>query len=197
MRDYPKIWFLRHGQTTWNAALRVQGQLESDLTEKGQGQARQQGRLMAGILAAHRPACRVSPLRRTQQTAALALGDYPRVTDPRLAEAQAGVFQGMTLPEISQAHPAIYDANPQALNLFCAAPEGEGYVAFEARVQAVLDALDGPTVLVGHGLWGQVLRGLICGLSRQQMSELPNEQGCVYVLERGREQVLYEPEAAL
>ncbi|WP_422050343.1 histidine phosphatase family protein [Shimia sp.] len=190
MTEFPTIWFLRHGQTTWNAVRRVQGQLESDLTELGRAQAGQQADLIAPILKAHKPHCLVSPLRRAQQTAAIALGGHPMVSDARLAEAQAGVFQGMTMDEIDARYPEIYGANPKALDLFCAAPEGEGYAAFEARVRAVLESLDGPTVMVGHGLWGQVLRGLICGLSHAETAALLNLQGCVYELKDGRERVL-------
>lgn len=190
MSDFPTIWFLRHGQTAWNAEHRVQGQLESDLTDLGRAQAAQQARVMQTVLSAHRPEVRVSPLRRAQQTAEIALGAYVRTTDLDLAEAQAGVFQGKTLDEIARDYPDIRAACPQALDLFCEAPGGEGFARFEGRVRALLATVDRPTVLVGHGLWGQVLRGVICGLDRSQMAQLPNEQGCVYVLEAGTEQVL-------
>ncbi|MCJ8336014.1 MAG: histidine phosphatase family protein [Epibacterium sp.] len=186
----PKIWFLRHGQTTWNAERRVQGQLESDLTDLGRHQASQQAEIMAAILPDHRPSAWVSPLRRAQQTAKIALGDYNTSTEPRLAEAHAGLFQGKTWPEISAQYPEISAANPLALDLFCAAPEGEGFDAFHARVVDFLATLVSPAVLVGHGLWGQVLRGIICGLDRADMAALPNEQGCVYFLENGSETVL-------
>ncbi len=190
MADFPKIWFLRHGQTVWNAARRVQGQMESDLTELGQAQAAAQAKLIAPILREHRPPCLVSPLRRAQQTANIALGDYPFATDPLLSEAQAGAFEGRTLDEIALSHPQISAACPHNLDLFCAAPGGEGFAAFHGRVMSTLNALECPTVLVAHGLWGQILRGIICGLDPAQMAALPNEQGCVYVLENGRETVL-------
>ena len=164
--------------------------MESDLTELGQSQAAAQAAIIAPILETHRPPVLVSPLRRAQQTAAIALGSIPITTDPRLAEAQAGVFQGQTLSEIAARYPQIRAENPHALDLFCAAPEGEGFAAFHARIADLLSALEVPTVLVGHGLWGQVLRGIICGLTRAEMAALPNEQGCVYELENGTERVL-------
>ena len=79
--------------------------------------------------------------------------------------------------------------SPRAL-LFCAAPEGEGFAALHDRILGLLQRLEAPTVLVAHGLLGQVMRGLICGLERDELAVLPNEQGCVYVLEEGRETVL-------
>ena len=190
MRDFPKIWFLRHGQTVWNAEGRVQGQLESDLTDLGIAQAHQQAALMAPILAQEAPPCLVSPLRRAQQTAGIALGGHRFVTEPDLAEVQAGRFEGRTRAEIAAEFPEI-DARVQThLDLFCAAPDGEGYAQFHCRVLGLLRRLEAPTVLVAHGLWGQVLRGIICGLEQDEMAALPNEQGCVYVLENGTETVL-------
>ncbi len=190
MRDFPKIWFLRHGETEWNAAGRVQGQLESDLTERGRAQAQEQAQVMAPILAAHRPPCFVSPLRRAQDTATIALKDQTFVTDLRLAEVQAGQFQGLTRAEIVQRFPDVPALAMTNLDLFCSAPEGEGYAALHGRVLSVLTALEAPTVLVAHGLWGQVLRGIICGLDYAEMADLPNEQGCVYELYQGEETVL-------
>ncbi len=187
--QFPTIWFLRHGQTEWNAQHRIQGQLESDLTPLGVAQARDQARLMPPILA-QGPACYVSPLGRAQKTAEIALGGAPCTTDPRLAEVHAGVFQGLTKTQAAQLRPDITAACPEPLDLFCEAPDGEGYATFHNRIEAFLQSLTGPSVVVAHGLWGQVLRGIICGLDRAEQAKLPNEQGCVYLLRDGRETVL-------
>lgn len=189
MTSFPKIWFLRHGQTEWNAERRIQGQLESRLSPLGLSHARQQAELIKPILAQN-PACFVSPLGRAQQTADIALGGAAFVTDPRLAEADAGDLQGMTLDEVELRYPEIWAANPRHLELFCAAPGGEGYASFHARILAFMQELQGPAVVVAHGLLGQVMRGIVQGLSLQQMAGLSNEQGCIYVLEDGQEQLL-------
>jgi len=40
------IHFIRHGQSTWNAEIRIQGSSDPDLSELGQSQARAlQGKL--------------------------------------------------------------------------------------------------------------------------------------------------------
>ncbi|MEX0303167.1 MAG: histidine phosphatase family protein [Leisingera sp.] len=187
--QFPKIWLLRHGQTEWNAEHRIQGQLESPLTPLGIEHARRQAELMKPVLAL-RPDCYASPLGRAQQTADIALGGAPFVTDARLAEAYAGVFQGMTLSEVAARYPQVHGANPRNLDLFCEAPGGEGYASFHARILDFLQSLNRPSVVVAHGLLGQVMRGLICGLDRDRMAALPNGQGCVYVLENGTETVL-------
>ncbi|MFW8592700.1 histidine phosphatase family protein [Cribrihabitans neustonicus] len=187
--QFPKIWLLRHGQTKWNAERRIQGQLESPLNEPGIAQARHQARLMAAVMQ-DGPPCFASPLGRAQQTADIALGGAPFETDVRLAEAYAGDFQGLTLEEVAAAYPQIHAANPRHLDLFCAAPGGEGFASFHARILDFMTSLGGPSVVVAHGLLGQVMRGIACGLDRAQMAELPNGQGCVYVLEGGVETVL-------
>jgi broad specificity phosphatase PhoE len=189
MTSFPKIWFLRHGQTEWNAERRIQGQLESRLSPLGQFHAQQQAALLRPILA-QAPACFASPLGRAQETAAIALAGTAFATDPRLAEADAGALQGLTMMDVERCFPEIWAANPKHLDLFCAAPNGEGYTSFHARILSFMQALTGPSVVVAHGLLGQVMRGIAQGLSRQQMAELSNQQGCIYLLEDGTERLL-------
>jgi len=47
--DARRLLLLRHGQTSWNAAHRVQGQLESELDEVGQRQAAAVAPVIAGM----------------------------------------------------------------------------------------------------------------------------------------------------
>ena len=187
---FPKIWFLRHGETEWNAERRIQGQLESRLTERGEDHARQQAKIIAPILETH-PPCFVSPLGRAQQTAQILSDTMPFVTDPRLAEAHAGDWQGRRLDDLQQEHPDL--ANHNFLDLYLSAPNGERFDGFRARIETFLQHLSAPSVVVAHGLLGQVLRGVTMGLDREQMGQLSNEQGCVYVLENGTETVLTAP----
>ncbi|QGX98657.1 histidine phosphatase family protein [Roseovarius faecimaris] len=191
MSDYPKIWFLRHGETEWNAERRIQGQLESKLTPRGIGHAEAQARLMAPILKAD-PPCFVSPLGRAQQTAQIALGARAYVTDPRLAEAHAGDWQGLLHADVRRDHPELLPPETTALDLFLKAPGGEGFAVFHDRILAFMRDLTEPSVVVAHGLLGQVMRGLILGLPHEEMGTLSNEQACVYVLENGSETVLRE-----
>jgi len=186
---YPDIWLLRHGQTAWNAEGRIQGQMESELTDLGRAQARLQAELIAPILK-ERPACFASPLGRAQETARIALSGVKFSTDARLAELNAGEGQGLTRAQADLKWPGISDAHPRALDLFSEFPGSEGFAAAKARIVEFLGHLEGPSVIVAHGLVGQIVRGLICGLERAEMAVLPNQQGCVYVLRQGAETVL-------
>ncbi len=189
MKTYPKIWFLRHGETEWNAEGRVQGQTESVLSERGVTHARQQAALMAPILALN-PPCIVSPLKRTRQTADIALGGRDYAIDDRLKEVDAGAWEGHLRTDIYKDLPDGITPDSPHIEFFAAAPGGEGFDVFQARVRAFVDTLTEPTVIVAHGLSGQLLRGEVCGLNRAELGQLTNRQGCVYVLENGTETVL-------
>ena len=132
MTHYPKIWFLRHGQTEWNKAYRLQGQLDSALTQQGLADAHRQAMLMRPILDT-KPALFVSPLGRAIQTADIALAGAPYKTDPRLMEIHAGQWQGRLRQDILADHPEWGAAGPTALEIYEAAEGGEGLTAFHHR----------------------------------------------------------------
>lgn len=184
MTTYPKIWFLRHGQTEWNKARRLQGRMDSPLTALGLAQAAQQASIMRPVLAAH-PSIqiKVSPLGRAVHTARIVLEERAFDTDPRLSEVATGAWEGKLRADLPT-------GGRNDLNLYTSAPGGEGFDALEARVRDVLADLTGETIILSHGLLGKVLRGLVCGLSRSDMDLLSNKQGCVYVLENGVETCL-------
>ena len=180
---YPTIYFLRHGETEWNRERRIQGQLESVLTEKGVAHAHTQARLIKPILDAGLQ-CFVSPLKRAMQTAEIALHGHDMTVDERLMEIHVGDWQGELRDNI------VGNKTLPILDLYASAPNGEGFDRFEARIKSFLDDLAGPSVIVAHGMWGQVMRGLIQGRPRAEMSGLSNHQGCIYVLENGQERLI-------
>jgi probable phosphoglycerate mutase len=99
------VW--RHGQTAWNIANRIQGQLDTELTPTGVAQAV----AAAARLAELRPDVIVSSdLRRALDTAAplaAATGLTVR-TDSRLRERYFGAWQGLTNAEAQERHPQEY-----------------------------------------------------------------------------------------
>ncbi len=190
MKHYPKIWFLRHGQTEWNKVYRLQGQLNSPLTAQGTAEAQRQAMILRPILAEN-PDILVSPLGRACQTADIVLGHHSAYrTDPRLMEIHAGAWQGKLRSEIIAAQPEWGSTGRTPLEIYDAAPEGEGLEAFVARIQSFLAELGRPTVLIAHGLLGQVLRAIVLGIDPKRAGEMSNRQGCVYLLENGTETVL-------
>ena len=190
MSDHPPIWFLRHGETTWNAARRIQGQLDTPLSDLGRAHAADQARILAPVLATG-PDLIASPLSRASDTARIALGGRAFRTDPALMEIHAGDWQGRFYDDLLAERPDLDGLS--ALEIFADAPGGEGIAAFRARVAGVLAGLRRPTVIVAHGLWGQVLRGLVRCLPEDHVNRLDNLQGVVYALEGGRETILRAP----
>lgn len=90
------IGFIRHGSTQWNRLGKLQGQLDTDLTEEGREQARLLGNRLAkeewdGILS--------SDLSRAKETAQIIsdLAGIPIIrTDKRLRERKYGQVEGTT-----------------------------------------------------------------------------------------------------
>ncbi len=99
-----RLVMLRHGQTEYNAGSRMQGQLDTDLSELG----REQAVAAAEVLAKRQPLLIVSSdLRRALDTA-VALGDrsgQPVSIDTRLRETHLGDWQGMTHLEVDAVAP--------------------------------------------------------------------------------------------
>ncbi|MEE4360963.1 MAG: histidine phosphatase family protein, partial [Pseudomonadales bacterium] len=95
------LYFVRHGQTEWNAVARMQGQWNSDLSELGRAQARVSGALLAGRGI---EAMFASPLDRTRQTAAL-INEHlnlPVTYDDRLKEWDCGDWSGHLYAEVAE-----------------------------------------------------------------------------------------------
>lgn len=99
-----RIIAIRHGETSWNADSRIQGQRDVGLNETGRWQARRVGEALAGeeISAVYS-----SDLGRAHQTAqeiAETTG-IPVVPNQGLRERSFGIFEGMTFDEIHQTWP--------------------------------------------------------------------------------------------
>ncbi len=96
----------RHGQSTWNAERRWQGQGDPPLSERG----RRQAEALADALAGHAlDALLSSDLARAAETAEIVarrLGLPPPRLEPRLRERSLGAWTGRTEAEIAAAWPA-------------------------------------------------------------------------------------------
>jgi len=109
-RPATRILVLRHGQSTWNAEGRWQGQADPPLTTLGEIQARE----VASSLDAFASFATIvaSDLERAARTASIiaaALGCGPVVLDERLRERHAGAWQGLTRAEVEAGWPGYLD----------------------------------------------------------------------------------------
>lgn len=101
-----KVVFLRHGQSAWNLENRFTGWTDVDLTEQGQAEARQAGRLMTEAGFAFDIAY-TSRLTRAISTLWLALKEMnlcwlPVKKDWRLNERHYGALQGFNKAEMAE-----------------------------------------------------------------------------------------------
>ena len=168
-----RLVMLRHGQTEYNAGSRMQGQLDTDLTDLG----REQAAAAAEVLAKRQPVLIVSSdLRRALDTA-IALGErsgLPVLVDERLRETHLGDWQGMTHLEVDAAAPGARLAWRD--NARWAPHGGESRVDVAARSMPLvaeliaqqgewgLDEPDRPMVLVAHGGLIAALTAALLGL---------------------------------
>ena len=166
----------------------MQGSLDSALTAHGEAQARAMGELLRREGAAGLPAY-TSPQGRAARTAELALGPDRARPDPRLREIGVGSFEGRLLDELRSELPFLF-SEEGPLDWYFEVPDGEGYEALRARAASFLSELDGPAVVVCHGITARVLRGLALGLDRGGMLDLPGGQGRVWRIADGRHEVL-------
>src|ERR1700683_5436157 len=119
------LW--RHGQTTWNAERRFQGQSDIPLDQTGLAQAERAARLLAGL----RPDLIVSSdLVRASGTAAplARLTGLDVILDKDLRERHGGVWEGLSDTEIRARYPAEHAV--------WAPPEGEPAAVVADRVAA-------------------------------------------------------------
>jgi probable phosphoglycerate mutase len=193
IQTYPPLFILRHGQTEWNLQRRCQGQMNSDLTELGRAQASDQGVLLKDILATY-PTAQVvcSPQGRARETAKIALSGFDGsvVYDPRIAEVGAGVWTGLFHDQIKEEWPDLFNDRLTIFEASLNAVMGEGYDALRERCTDFLASITGPTVIFTHGITSMVLRGLVCGLSYDDIKRLPFTQGCIFALIEGKETII-------
>jgi probable phosphoglycerate mutase len=97
-----QILVVRHGQSTWNADGRWQGQADPPLSELGIAQAEAAARAVDGV-----EVIWASDLERARHTASIlaAARGLEVVADPRLREREAGEWTGLTRAEIEEQYP--------------------------------------------------------------------------------------------
>ena len=182
---FPEVLVLRHGQTEWNAAGRLQGHLDSPLTETGVRQAQCQNEaLLHYNLGGFRFI--TSPQGRARKTAQIALAGIEAKIEisEELKEMNMGQWSGITRAEIA-AERKIRVQDLGELQVYDWVPGGESTAQLFARCAGFLAQLTGPTVLVTHGMTSLCLR--LCALSwgLDRLADLPIEQGVVYRVKAG------------
>ncbi len=184
------IYLVRHGETEWNRDGRLQGQSNSALTKRGLKQARAIGELLRELVGGGIPII-ASPLERALRTAEVICGPLGRnpaclQTDDLLKEISFGQWEGLTFAEIAAADPENL-ARMEQDRWSVAPPGGESYAMMADRVRRWLrqSAAIEEKIVVAHGEWGRVLRGIYCGTTQEEMFALDVPQDVVFRLTDG------------
>ena len=190
----PVIYYIRHGETAWNAEGRFQGSQDIPLNALGRSQAVAAGGILRELLArdGHVPSSMpfvASPLSRSRLTMelmreTLKLPPDGYTLDARLREIGYGQWEGLTLPEM-ELHDAATFASRNVDKWGIAAPSGESYAAVTVRMQEWFNSLAADTVAVAHGGTMRALmvaQGIATPL---EAADTPIGQGVVYMFRDG------------
>ena len=200
-----QLHLVRHGRTFWNAERRIQGQLESELDERGRAEARALAPTLAalGLGAVY---CSTSV--RTRQTAALALvPPHPDIVyRDELREIDLGVWQGRLWADVEREEPLmverLYDVDP-AFDV----ERAESYVDLQRRGVAaieriVAEAAAEVVLVVSHGALLKCVLARYAGWPLGRLRALPSLPNCAHSIveasggSRSVVQVAGEPIAA-
>ena len=145
---------VRHGRSVWNAAGRIQGQIDIELDEIGVEQAQRIAQRLE-----HEPIAAIysSPLLRARSTAETIAARFNLGVgmDARLMEYDFGVISGLTWGEVTENHPEL--ANRWLEDPWAVPVTGsEGRINFAARVLSAMQDICGRhpaehVAIVAHG----------------------------------------------
>ena len=142
-----KLYIIRHGQTDWNIAKKIQGRQDIPLNERGHFQAQCLGKAME-----NRPITAVfsSPQIRAMETAIAVASPagVPVIPVRDLMEINYGVWEGKTEEELLSDDRALYEA-------WWSPPEGESINQVNERCRQawkeIKPQLTGDAAIVAHG----------------------------------------------
>ncbi len=190
--DGVTIYFVRHGQTDWNAERRFQGHLDIPLNDTGRAQAARNGAALAGVIGDPARFDFVSsPLSRATETMeimrrALALDPSAYRTDARLREINVGDYQGRLTREVFGDQAADASAGAEDRWDFVHPGEGgESYAMLYERVSDWLGGVKRDTVATAHGGVMRCLRRYVEALGAEDVFKLDAPQDKVMVIRAG------------
>jgi broad specificity phosphatase PhoE len=185
----PLFFFVRHGETDWNAEQRLQGQRDIPLNDRGRRQSERCGAIVRGMLADRhkQPAdfgFASSPLLRARETMeilrrTLGLPAEGYAIEPRLAELSFGRWEGMTYREIRAVDRSALAVRERDKWNF-KPPSGESYEDLLARVRDWYIGVTGDVIVSGHGGVARVLMVLFRVRTPAQAPHGDVNQGVVY-----------------
>ncbi len=190
IRDDVTVYFIRHGQTDWNAARRYQGQRDIPLNDLGRAQARRNGAALMALGATLAGAEYVSsPLGRARETmeimrAAMGLAPSEYRVDEAIKEIHYGHWEGLLAEDMPRLDPQGLAARRR--DPYRWRPDGgESYADLALRIGRWLGTVERDCVVTSHGGVMRTLQGLVTGLSPAEILSIDAPQDRIMVIRRG------------
>lgn len=165
-------YIVRHGKTLWNTQKRTQGQKDSVLTDDAIKKAH--------ILSNHIKETNIdkvysSDLKRASDTAKLIRPDSDIILEKGFREINFGLWEGMTIEEITGAYPELYtnwQSHPEKVTFL----QGESILEAYERVQKTFWEIDSrhhneTILIVAHAM---VIKLLIVALMESPINKIFN-----------------------
>jgi probable phosphoglycerate mutase len=172
-RSDTAILLIRHGETLWNRAGRVQGWQDSPLTDAGSAQAEALAERLSGVWIEQLIASDLGRARQTAAPIATRLG-IAIECDPGLRERNYGIFEGRTYAEIERDDPEAHAYLARRDSAYVI-PGGESGTAFSARVLGALERI--AVAHVGHRIAVVAHGGVLGVLYRHAAQHAPGARG--------------------
>ena len=176
MPDIPaRLYFIRHGETTWSLSGQHTGRTDISLTAQGEHDARKLAEWLSAVKFSH---VFTSPLQRARRTCELAgLGTVAEI-EPELVEWDYGDYEGQFSVDIRKKRPDW--------NLFRdGGPRGESPTQVSERADRVIAQvrrLEGNIAVFSHGQFGRVLAARWIGLPVDQAQHFVLSTASVSIL---------------
>jgi broad specificity phosphatase PhoE len=174
------LFIVRHGETDWNKEGRIQGRLNSHLTEKGRYNAKVLGERLNDIDFAK---IITSPSGRTIETTELIVKDrdVSVQTNEMIMEMDMGPWQGLLKSEIREQYPDAYECFLNSPQLYQNG-DAESFIDIYKRAEAFLLQLKsskqtGNLLIVTHGLFIKTLFLIVKGIEIKDFWTEPTVEG--------------------
>lgn len=185
-----RIYVARHGETTWNAEMRIQGRSDPGLSPKGQAQSLV---LLHWLKEQPISAIYTSTLQRTVQTVE-PLASYlglPIQRQPELDEMSFGAWEGKQFSDFDQRMKEEWERFRKNGFTF-RGHQGENYTDVANRLKPFVDRVlrdhEGQEILiVGHRAANRMLIGLLLEWPLAEALRIEQGNDCVYSIRRNGE----------
>lgn len=182
-----RLILVRHGETNWNKEGRYQGQIDTDLSERGLEQGRALGKALEHVPIDEFYSSQLKRARMTAEFCAAYHGNKSVQIDERLQEIAHGTWEGLLAEEVNKNYAELLTAwrdQPASVQM----PEGEDLQTLAVRSMEafteIAQANIGKTVLVAaHDATNKVI---ICKLLNADLNsfwQVKQDNTCINVIE--------------